>query len=47
MELNSEHQRVRDEARERIKRLMARLVTDENHIVGESFDDYPIEGKNG
>ena len=47
MELNAEHQRIRDEARERIKRLMGRLITDPNHIPFESVDDDgAVEGKN-
>ncbi len=45
MELSPEHQRIRDEARERIKRLMGRLITDPNHIPGEPCDE-GAESKN-
>ena len=47
MKLSPERQRACEINRERIKRLMARLVTDPNHITGERVDeDGVVEGKN-
>ena len=47
MELSHEREKACEENRERIKRLMGRLITDPNHIPFETTDDDgAVEGKN-